>query len=73
MSLFCFATKSHPTTMRRKINNIINYEDIVNPSPHCIYGSSFKWFSVGDNELVCGQPLNFVTPRNVLLKTCYNT
>ena len=26
----------------------------------CIYGSSFEWFSVRDNELVRGQPLMLV-------------
>ena len=49
--------------MRRKINNVIDYKDIFNLSPHCIYGNSFEWFSVGDNELVCGQPLMLVTPE----------
>ena len=58
--------------MRRNIYNIIHYEDIFNPSPNCIYGSSFKWLSAGDNELVCGQPLKLVTPGNIFLKTCYN-
>ena len=70
---FCFTTRSRPTTMRRKISNIIHYEDIFNPSSLCIYESSFKWFSEGDNELACGQPLMLISPGNIFLKTCYNT
>ena len=58
--------------MRRKINNILHYEDIFNPSHHCINGSSFKWFSKGDNELVGGQPLMLIMPGNIFFKSCYN-
>ena len=46
--------------MRRKINNI-HCEDIFNSSQY-IYGSSFKWFSEGDNELECDQPLMLISP-----------
>ena len=61
------------TTMRREINNIIHYEDIFNPSPHCICGSFFKWLSEGDNDMVCGKPLMLISPGNIFIKTCYNT
>ena len=53
--VFYVTTRNPPTSMRRKINNIIHSKDILNPSPHCINGTTFKWFSWGDNELVCGQ------------------
>ena len=56
----------------RKINNIIHNEDIFNPSPNCTYGSSFEWFSAGDNKLVCSQSLMLIMPGNIFLKTCYN-
>ena len=57
----------------KKINNIIHYENISNPYPHCIYESSFKWFSVSDDKLVCDHYLMFVMPGNIFFNTCYNT
>ena len=36
----------------RKIDNIIQYKDIFDPSPHCINRCPFKWLFECDNELV---------------------
>ena len=41
--------------MRRKVNNIIQYKDIFDPSPHCISWCPFKWLIECDNEPACVQ------------------
>ena len=49
----------------RKISNIIHCKYIFNAFRHCIDGSLFKWFSEGDNGLVCGQPLMLISPGSI--------
>ena len=63
----CYTARSRPRTMMRKINNIIHCKDIFNGCYQSINGGLLKWFSDGDNGLVCSQLLMLFSPGSIFL------
>ena len=59
--------------MRRKLCNIIQYKDILDPPFHYNNGCTFKWFLEHNNELVCIQTLMPIFPGKIFHKTWYTS